>query len=242
MEEGYVRPEQFLFSVVTSVLLGLIMNAASRPRQTGGRQTMFSIPKSDIDRLMSRYGITEEEAVELLSRYSLNLLLPGESAGLSPVEIVGSSQAELAPALMMMEGSMELGEKARLTFCTEGLPSDEALAAMYLDMVTMGCHLSYPSARIINGIPTTEFVLQKGSPAWPLILPLIVPILTIGLITFSILKLESITRALVPIILISLGGLIVLAAVLSKPATKYIERGGKVPYLPAASKKALAVR
>jgi len=36
-EEGYVRPEQFLFGVVTSVVLGAIMNAATQPRQTEGR-------------------------------------------------------------------------------------------------------------------------------------------------------------------------------------------------------------
>jgi len=56
---------------------------------------------------------------------------------------------------------------------------------------------------------------------------------TVGLVAFGITKIETITKALVPIILISIGGLIVLAAVLSKPATKYIERGGKVPYLPS---------
>jgi len=197
---------------------------------------MFGIPKTDVERLMSHYGISEEEACQLLESYPVDLLIPQRGSGLGPVEIVGYSQDELASALMMMEGSIAEGQKARITLCTEALPADEDLAAIYLDMVGIGCHVSYPSARLVEGIPTTEFVLQKGSPAWPLIIPLIIPLLTIGLIAFGITKIESITKALVPIILISVGGLIILAAVLSKPATKYIERGGKLPYLPETEK------
>jgi len=245
-EEGYVRPEQFLFSVVTSVLLGMIMNAATQPRQTEGRQAMFGIPKNDVERLMSHYGITEEEACELLATYPVDQLLPERGSGLAPVEIVGYSQSELASGLELMEAGIDYGEKARVTLCTEALPDEAQLAEMYLGMLSTGHHVSYPTASVVDGIPTTEFVIKKGSPFWPLIIPLIVPVLTLGLVTFGITKIESITKALVPIILISLGGLIVLAAVISKPATKvataYIERGGKVPYLPSTSKKALAVR
>lgn len=200
---------------------------------------MFGIPKTDIERLMSHYGISEEEAVVLLSTYPVDLLLPERGAGLSPVEIVGSSRAELASGLMIMEGSLNHGEKAALSFCTEDLPTDDELAAMYLDMVAMGCHVTRGTARVIEGIPTTQFILEKGSPAWPLIIPLLVPLFTIGLIAFGITKIESITRALVPIILIGVGGLIILAAIASRPATKYIERGGKVPYLPSTKKKKL---
>ncbi|MDP2729709.1 MAG: hypothetical protein Q8O55_04435 [Dehalococcoidales bacterium] len=235
MEEGYVRPEQFLFSVVTSVLLGMIMNAATQPRQTEGRQTMFGIPKTDVERLMSHYGITEEEACELLASYPIDQLLPERGSGLAPVEIVGSSQNELASALELMESGINYGESARVRLCTEGLPEAADLAQVYLDVLASGHHISYPTSTVINGIPTTEFVIRKGSPQWQLIVPLLVPLFTIGLVTFGITKIESITKALVPIILISIGGLIVLAAVLSKPATKYIERGGKVPYLPATN-------
>ncbi len=232
-----MRPEQFLFSVVTSVLLGMVMNVASRSQTTEGRQIMFGIPKTDIERLMSHYGISEEEAAELLASYSIDLLLPERGSRLAPIEIIGNTQQELASGLMVMEGSMSVGEKARLTFCTEGLPSDEDLAAMYLEMTALGCHVSYPTASVIEGIPTTEFVMQKGSPAWPLIIPLIIPILTIGLITFGIFKLETITKAIMPIILVTVGGVIVIAALFRKPAEKYIERGGKVPYLPETKKK-----
>ena len=234
-----MRPEQFLFSVVTSVLLGMIMNAATQPRQTEGRQTMYGIPKTDVERLMSHYGISQEEAEGLLGSYPVDLLLPERGSGLAPVEIVGSSQNELASALELMESGINYGESARVRLCTEGLPEAADLAQVYLDVLASGHHISYPTSTVINGIPTSEFVIRKGSPQWQLIVPLLVPLFTIGLVTFGITKIESITKALVPIILISIGGLIVLAAVIAKPATKvataYIERGGKVPYLPATN-------
>ena len=161
-----------------------------------------------------------------------------------PREIIGFSQSELASGLELMESSINYGDKARVTLCTEALPDEAQLADAYLGMLSTGHHVSYPTASIINGVPSTEFIISKGSPFWPLIIPLIIPLFIIGLISFGITKIETITKALVPIILISVGGLIVLAAVLSKPATKYIERGGKIPYLPStrSSKKALAVR
>ena len=156
-----------------------------------------------------------------------------------PKEIVGYSEGDLASALDIMEASIDLGQKARISICTEARPTDDELAGMYLGMVATGCHLSHPTARLVEGIPTTEFVLKRGSPQWQVIIPILVPLFSIGLIAFSITKIEALSKALVPIILISIGGLIILAAVLAKPATKYLERGGKIPGLPS-TKKALA--
>jgi len=290
MEEDYVQPGQFLFGVVISVLLSMLFSAASRTGQTEGRQAMFGIPKDDVERIMSHYGLTEDEACQLLAMYSVDEILPPRGAGLSsegrdtmvhlhgehgcycpvcfyeetvdenvkcnslscpncgtrmraleigvnrivPREIFGYPE-DLATGLDLMENSMNLGEKARITLCTEGLPRQESLDAMYDDMKAIGCHLSRPTARMVGGIPTTEFVLKKGSPQWTMILPLIVPVLISGLITFGIFRLESITKALMPIILIGGGLMIVLAVLARKPATAYIERGGKVPYLPATN-------
>jgi len=204
MDEGYLRPEQFLFGAVTSVLLGLLMEAAFRPIETQGGVTMAD--------------------------YSI-----------APKEIVGYSEGELANALELMESSMDMGQKARISICTEALPTEKGLEAAYWGMVAAGYHLSYPTASLVEGIPTTEFVLQKGSPFWPALIPLIIPILTIGLIAFSVTKIEAISKFVIGTILVTVGGLIILAAVLAKPVTKYIERGGRVPYLPSTSKKALAV-
>ncbi len=155
-------------------------------------------------------------------------------------EIVGYSVGELPAALDRMESNIEMGEEARIRLCTQFLPTDDELENVYWGMLATSCHVSRPTTTIISGVPTTEFIIRKGSPAWQIIIPLILPVLTLGLITFGIMKIETIARALVPILLISIGGLIILAAVLAKPATKYIERGGKLPNLPATSKKALA--
>jgi len=257
-EEGYVRPEQFLFGIVTSVVLSMVMNAAAQPRQTEGRQTMVHL-HGEHDCYCPACGYQESvgegvmcsgqkcpvcgqwmRAVDIGERR----LVSGDdtSPQIIPQEIIGFSQAELASGLEMMESSINYGDKARVTLCTETLPDEAQLAEVYLGMLSTGHHVSYPTAAVVDGIPTTEFIIRKGSPFWPLIIPLIVPLFTVGLVAFGITKIETITKALVPIILISIGGLIVLAAVLSKPATKYIERGGKVPYLPSTSKKALAVR
>ena len=159
---------------------------------------------------------------------------------MEPREIVGRSRDEFAAALDLMESTMDLGQKARITICTKGMPTEEELDYMFLGMVETGCHISRPSAQIIQGIPTTEFVLQKGSPQWQIIIPILVPLFTIGLIAWGIVKIETIAKALIPLMLIGFGGLIILAVVLRKPAEKYIERGGT--RLPATSKKSLAVR
>jgi len=145
------------------------------------------------------------------------------------VEIVGYSKEYLATALEVMESNIDFGEKARITICTEGMPTEEELDYMFLGMVETGCHVSRPIAGLVEGIPTTEFVLQKGSPQWQVIIPILIPFFTILLIAFGITKIEAMSKALVPIILISIGGLVVLAAVLAKPATKYIEAGGRLP-------------
>ena len=157
-------------------------------------------------------------------------------------EIVGYSTSDLANALDVMESSMSMGKKARISIYTEALPNEADLAQMYLDMTANEYHLSYPTAKLVEGIPTTEFVLRKGSPAWMALIPLIPTVIIGGLIVFGITRIEAISKALVPLVLVTVGGLIILAAVLAKPTTKYIERGGKIPLLPATSKKVLAAR
>jgi fumarate reductase subunit D len=161
---------------------------------------------------------------------------------LIPVEIIGYTSSELASGLQLMEDSINYGDRAKVTLCSGALPDESQLQDMYLAVLASGHHISHPTARMINGVPTTEFVIRKGSPQWQLIVPLIIPILGIGLITFGILKIESITKAVVTISLVFIGGLIILAAVLQKPAMKYLERGGRIPLLSSTSKKALAVR
>lgn len=148
-------------------------------------------------------------------------------------EIIGHSMEDLATALTAMEASIDLGKSARVTLCTESLPTDEILDNLYLGMVAGGCHVSQPTAMMVEGVPTTEFVLRKGSPVWTMLIPLLIPLATMGLISFGIGKIESIGKALLPLILVTVGGLVIIVAMLRRPAEKFIETGGVQKLLPS---------
>jgi len=124
--------------------------------------------------------------------------------------------------------------------CTTELPSDKMLDDMYRAMIAAGHHVTRPIAKIEEGIPVTEFNIKKGSPVLALIVPLLVPVFTIGLIAWGIIKINDITKAILPIVLVLIGGTVAVVALLQKPATKFIERGGNVKLLSSSSKKALA--
>jgi len=157
-------------------------------------------------------------------------------------EVIGHSMGELATALEAMETSIDFGESARVTLCTESLPADELLENLFLDMVATGCHVSQPTASMVDGIPTTEFVVRKGSPAWAALIPLLIPLGTVGLVAFGLAKIETISKALMPLMLVTVGGLIVVVALLRKPAQTLIE-GGKIRQLARTTeKKAQAAR
>ncbi len=182
MNEVYVRPEDFLFGAVTSVLIGLLMAAGTkRPAETQGRYTMQN-------------------------------------------EIIGYSGAELPTALELVESTMEVGGKACLTICTEDLPTEDELDDLYLGMLANGFHAYRPTARVIDGIPTTRLVLQKGSPSFAVLVPLLVPLFVIGLIAFGIVKIEAIGKALLPLMITGAVGLVAVALIVRKPAEKYLER------------------
>lgn len=186
MNEVYLRPEEVLFGATTSVLIGLLMMAATRrPAETQGRYTMQTN------------------------------------------EIIGYSAAELPTALDLVESTIEVGGKACLAICTEALPTEDELDDLYLGMLASGFHAYRPTARVISGIPTTRLVLQKGSPSFAVIVPLLVPLFIIGLIAFGIVQIEAIGKALLPIVITGAVGLVALALIVRKPAEKYLERAGR---------------
>ena len=191
MNEGYLRPEQFLFSVAMGVLTSLLISAARRPTETQGR-------------------------------------FPMETR-----EIIGYSAAELPSALDLMESTMEVGGKARLAICTESLPTEDELYDLYLGMLASGFHAYRPSARVIDGIPTTQLVLQKGSPSFAIIVPLLVPLFIIGLIAFGLVRIEAISKALLPLMIVGAVGLVAVALIVRKPAERIAERAVE-RYLPKA--------
>ena len=235
-----MRPEELLFGAVTSVLIGLLMSAATRrPTETQGGIKMGQaregeergkgIPLDNAQRIARHYGITIEEACDLLRTYSVEELLPERGYGLTSAaqrEIVGYSAAELPAALDQVEAAMEVGQKAKLFICTEGLPTEDELDTLYLGMLASGFHDYRPTARVIDGIPTTELVLQKGSPSFAVIVPLLVPLFIVGLVAFGIVQIEAISKALLPLMITGAVGLVALALIVRKPAEKYLERAG----------------
>jgi len=202
------------------------------------------VPLDDAQRVARHYGISMEEACQLLTVYSPEELLPERGYGLSTggATIIGATVDDLEVALAAMETYLPAGGKASLELCTEAMPTEESLAEFYLQATAAGFHLSYPTARIVEGIPTTEIVLQKGSPVLLAIVPLMVPLLVIGLIAFSITRIETITKALLPILLVAVGGVIIIAGLMRRPAERAVERA-TAKYLPeTARKKVLAAR
>ncbi len=146
-------------------------------------------------------------------------------------ELVGYSQEDLSIAFQAFDQLMKEGESFQLTLCTEQMPSHEALDTFYNQAIAIGFKVTYPQVKMVNGFTVTTFTITKGF-AFALLIPILVPLFTIGLIAFGIVKAKSITDTLVPILLVAGGILIVGIALLRKPATAYIERGGKIPYLP----------
>jgi len=162
--------------------------------------------------------------------------------------LVGYSIDDLRFALDTMESSINPGEWCQLQFCTESMPTRETLDKMYLDILLTGHHITQPIAEFVSGIPTTTFNIRRDLPypqfQWQLIIPLIVPILIIGLIAFSIVKIESIAAALVKLIAVAGGVAIVLAIIIRAPSRRELARirelersREKAALVPATSKK-----
>jgi len=223
------------------------MNGHAREGQERGR----GVPLRDAERVARHYGFSVEQAEELLEKYPVSELIPERGYGLgtraTPTSVIGYSASELPLALTTMEGSLKNSQHARLTICSQELPTEEDLARFYLQVVASGHHSSRPKARLVRGIPTTELVLTKGSPQWALLIPLIPIALITGLITFGLTRIETISKAIMPVLLVAIGGTVVLVGLLARPAervaVKYLEKGPALSRLPQTEpKKALAVK
>ena len=199
------------------------------------------VPLDDVQRLMRHYNVTYEEACALLAVYSVDELLPERGYGLTVAnQIVGYTAEDLRIALDAMEQSIPLGAKVRVEIYTDRMPAEENLAEAFIRMTASGAHMSYPTTKLLGGVPTVSFELQKGSPAFALAIPLIVPLLTIGLIFFVVTKIETIAKALFPILILGVTGVVVLAGIArsERLGTKYLEQR----YSPSTLPKVLAAR
>lgn len=151
--------------------------------------------------------------------------------------LLAYDQDELAIALEAMELDTKPGGWVRLDICTEEMPSQGMLDQVYAEILATGHTITPPTASIIDGVPTTSFALRRDLPYeqyfWPAIIGALVPLAVIGTIVYGLTKIGDISNALAPLLLIGGGIIIVSLALLRQPATAYVERGGKVPYLPS---------
>lgn len=213
----------------------MITNAAREERGRG-------VPLNDVERVARHYNISLEEACDLLAVYTVGELLPERGYGLTvPMELTGHTIDDLKVALNAMEDSLPLGGKAKLQLCTMSLPSEADLAYTYLQLTAAGFHTSYPMAGVIQGVPTTEMTLIKGSPQWASLIAIVPTMLIVGLIAFGITRIEAISRALLPILLTVVVGGVVIIGMMRAPAGRIAERAAQ-RYLPSTQKKVLAAR
>ncbi|MBU0847580.1 hypothetical protein KKH23_10380, partial [Patescibacteria group bacterium] len=103
-------------------------------------------------------------------------------------------------------------------------------------MVSIGFHTTRPVSKIVEGLPVVEMTLRKGSPQWAMLIPLIPTLIIGGLIAFGITRIESISKAILPLTLVAIGGVVILAGVLTRrpvmeAARSYVEKGGRLPRL-----------
>lgn len=133
-----------------------------------------------------------------------------------PVEMVGHTTTQLASSLVMMESSLKEGQKAKVQLMTTELASQQDLNILYTRMLDRGFHTSQPVARVVEGIPSVEFTLRKGSPIWAALIPLIPTAIIGGLIAFGITRIEALSKALLPLMLVAVGGIVVIVAMLTR--------------------------
>jgi rubrerythrin len=209
----YVSAGSFIFSSITGVLSSISLSYALKARE----------PSS-----------TEE-------RQDMNaVIIPADEVPNSGVLLQGSTKEELSYALNIMDTATEPGDKVEISIVSTYLPTEEDLANFVVRAAQAGIEISFPSVDIEEGLPATTFIMTKGQPAAPgttSILPALIGIIPVALITgligFGVFKIESITKALMPILLVTFGGLIVLVGLLSrKHVVKAAGQVAKAKYAP----------
>ncbi len=152
-------------------------------------------------------------------------------------ELIGYSLDDLAYSLDVMEQATPIGGFCQVQVCGESPPSVDEIASFYAQISSTGHYISYPTVSVQGDVAVTSFNIRRDAPyeqyQWQLLVPLIGSLAVPALIAFGILRIEKISSAIVPLLLIAGGILIVTVAIVSKPATAYIQKGGKIPMLPA---------
>ncbi len=196
----YINPGHFIFGILSGTVVSILIN-------------LLSTAPKEVSAMLN-----QEDAQG--DGYSLAVYNGGGSSRHSgtgiPVEMVGHTPTELASSLYAMEDALEEGRTAKVQLMVTQLASQEDLNIFYTRMLDAGFHTSRPVAKIVEGIPTVIFTLQKGSPIWTAIIALIPTAIIGGLIAFGITRVEALSKALLPLILVTIGGIVVIVAMVTR--------------------------
>lgn len=141
------------------------------------------------------------------------------------MELIGTSIGELQVALDTIEDEVSYGDAIILELVgTNGLTQSE-LDALYKDLATHGFHFSGNITQThITPLYSLRVPIKKGSPQWAMLIGFIPLIVISGMIAFGIMKIEQISKAILPLILAT-GGLVIIAIALTRePAMRLIEK------------------
>ncbi len=218
----YINPGHFIFGVLSGTLVSILINLASKAPE-------------EVSAMLNQEDAQGDGSS--LAVYNGGSSSPQNGTGI-PVEMVGHTTTELASSLYVMEESLKEGRKAKVQLMTAQLASQEDINVFYTRMLDAGFHTSRPVAKMAEGIPTVIFTLQKGSPIWTALIALIPTAIIGGLIAFGITRVETLSRALLPLMLVTIGGIVVIVAMITrkpvlKTAQSYLERRSGLKSLPS---------
>jgi rubrerythrin len=194
----YVQAGSFVFSTIFGLLSSVTLAAAMNPKETPSVEGRL-----DMD----------------------TFIVPADELPSSGVLLQGSTKADMTYALNLMDSVTDPGDKIELSIVSTEIPTETDLANFVINAAHAGIEVSFPTLEMVDGMPTTTCVITKGEPGEPNVtsvfpLAALIGILPVALITgvigFGIFKIEDVTKALMPILLITFGGLIILVGLLSR--------------------------
>ena len=144
--------------------------------------------------------------------------------------LIGYTLDEFPAALDAMERSTPAGKWCNIALACDKMPTKEQCDLAWAQVTITGHHMTKPITQFVNGTAYVSFNIQRDVPyvkyQWQIIIPLIVPVLTIGLVGWGITKIKEIGESVLPIIAVAIGGLVIIVAALRKSAEKFVDRGG----------------
>ena len=142
--------------------------------------------------------------------------------------------SQLEQDLYQAELDTKPGEWAEIRIALEQYPPQDMLDNLYYGILETGHAISPLTVEMINDYPTVCFKIRRDLPLeqylWPLLIPLLVPLATIGIWAYGISQGKSLSESIssvfssaLPLIAVG-GGLLVLILISgSKTANAYID-------------------